>query len=295
MKEIKRCGFTLIELLVVIAIIAILIGLLVPAVQKVREAASRTQCENNLKQIGLGCHNYHDVRKTLPNNGGTGNGTVGSGENDASAAIVQWGWGFQILPYIEQGPLFNLFPATAPASMVGNASASRPWQVGVPVYLCPSRNRAGFSTSNGSAPNIWGPFTDYGINMVSFPNSYTIKRPLQQISNFNGTSNTILVGEQRSDPNFYSTNTSGSNWQEIIYQGGYGGTGRGDSQGGATTLLQDEPGIGQGDGWGASHPGGAQFVMCDGSVRSISWNLNGSAVLWSALNWNNTTPFNLDQ
>src|SRR5450631_2572751 len=96
MKRNSRAGFTLIELLVVIAIIAILIALLVPAVQKVRESAARLQCANNLKQLALGCHSYADANKRLPAN----YGCCGTGG-------AYWSWIAMILPYIEQTPLYE--------------------------------------------------------------------------------------------------------------------------------------------------------------------------------------------
>src|SRR5947199_886627 len=97
LRTARRCGFTLIELLVVIAIIAVLIGLLLPAVQKVREAAARMQCTNNLKQLGLACHNYESSFKYLPPGGAKFVGT-------SPPAIVT-----VILPYVEQANLYNLF------------------------------------------------------------------------------------------------------------------------------------------------------------------------------------------
>src|SRR5262249_55910913 len=123
-----RRGFTLIELLVVIAIIAILIGLLVPAVQKVREAAARTQCQNNLKQLGLALHGYHAVYKPLP----APRGTHVTGELFTEFR----GWMCEILPHVEQGNLYAMM-------------YTDPWFVGffatfntpVPTYLCPADPR----------------------------------------------------------------------------------------------------------------------------------------------------------
>src|SRR2546423_4252852 len=102
MRQHLRRAFTLIELLVVIAIIAILIALLVPAVQKVREAASRTQCRNNLKQIGLAMHNYHGVQKSFPPGF-----TSSAAFTDGPSMGQRWGWGAYLLPYLEQPGLFG--------------------------------------------------------------------------------------------------------------------------------------------------------------------------------------------
>jgi len=123
----KRRGFTLIELLVVIAIIAVLIALLLPAVQAAREAARRASCVNNLKQMGIGLHNYHDVVGTFPP------GHLGTGWNDFSALVM-------MLPYVEQTPLFNSinFANSGNAANPGNAPNFTAMAVTINVYQCPS-------------------------------------------------------------------------------------------------------------------------------------------------------------
>src|SRR5262245_18653818 len=127
--SLPRRAFTLIELLVVIAIIAILIALLVPAVQKVREASSRTRCQNNLKQMGLAFHNHHDQHKAFPSGGRHWSETarVFSGPgNPANYKKQSWGWAYQILPYIEQKELWQ----DKSDNLVGGTP--------IPTYSCPS-------------------------------------------------------------------------------------------------------------------------------------------------------------
>jgi prepilin-type N-terminal cleavage/methylation domain-containing protein len=140
-----RPGFTLVELLVVIAIIGILVGLLVPSVQSVREAANRTQCANNLKQIGLACHLYHDQHKQLP--------------PDRASIFCGPSWAWLLLPNLEQNNLYQQWPpdwpypgigpdmmaAWGPHSTADNTTLARVQQVlgtAVPQYFCPSRGRS---------------------------------------------------------------------------------------------------------------------------------------------------------
>src|SRR5947209_4797065 len=144
-----RAGFTLIELLVVIAIIAILIGLLLPAVQKVREAAARAKCQNNLKQIGLGMHNYHGTFERLP----PPRGSLGLDFGQTTAGFTQYrGWMCEVLPYIEQDNLYRAM-MTYNKPSPGWSSTFFQWYVTpIPIYQCPSdlRNQGPPRPGNGA-------------------------------------------------------------------------------------------------------------------------------------------------
>src|SRR6516164_9127447 len=106
-KSLRRCGFTLIELLVVIAIIAVLVALLLPAVQQAREAARRSQCKNNLKQLGIACHSYHEVYNQFPLNWYNGQNTQQGDPSNPNYPNGSWPWTVMAMPYLDQGPLYN--------------------------------------------------------------------------------------------------------------------------------------------------------------------------------------------
>lgn len=201
-KSFGRGGFTLIELLVVIAIIAILIGLLLPAVQKVREAAARTQCQNNLKQLGLAVHNYHDASGFLPPVRITG--------NDGWAT-----WCVLILPFLEQDALFRSWDVKLKyAAQSTSAQKTQP-----KAFLCPGRRAPGeISTAEGFdhltatvppwtttstqyrfslANNPAGAVTDYAGNVGDFRGTNNVLTGAW----FNNTSNGVLIiGEVASTP-----------------------------------------------------------------------------------------------
>jgi prepilin-type N-terminal cleavage/methylation domain-containing protein/prepilin-type processing-associated H-X9-DG protein len=190
MSKPSRPAFTLIELLVVIAIIAILIALLVPAVQKVREAADRLQCTNNLKQIGLAMHGFHDTYKRLP-----------PGYRATAAApdtTPGWGWAAHILPFLEQNALFQQINLSQP--LQGQAAI----QAVIPLYLCPSDQAQGAFAVPGLANVTAGPCSyaacvgddsaevdDPTGNGIFFRNS---KVRLTDITD--GTSQTVMVGDR---------------------------------------------------------------------------------------------------
>jgi prepilin-type N-terminal cleavage/methylation domain-containing protein len=308
----RQAGFTLIELLVVIAIIAVLIGLLLPAVQKVREAANRMSCQNNLRQIGIAIHNHHDTYSYFPTSGGSGSGItrVNGAVIPASRSGPTQNGGvlLQILPFIEQE---NAHRATANPVVQG---------VAVKSYYCPSRRgpitrpdnqgrprglndyavplwSPSPSTGGGSCWNFWRDGVGSNDNHHPFYSTTVIARgkrvngstitfsPNRITDVTDGTSNRFMLAEKFIDPSRYqpaATNadppgpggSGGLSWTDDGYWYGWGwGTMR-CSQ---SPPIRDRPYASNNDTrwnlFGSAHPAGINAVFADASVRSISYTI----------------------
>ena len=279
-----KSAFTLVELLVVIAIIGTLVALLLPAVQAAREAARRSSCKNNLKQIGLGMHNYESAFKKLP----TGY-QYSQGSDDANE--LGYSWSALLLPFMELGNIHDQIDFNRPIYDVVNAVVR---EQHIPVFLCPTddispdgyvpmgdeRYAMGCYVANFGTPDLdefqeqvqgnsaeplpfdspWGPF---------FRNS---KTKLSQISD--GLTNTLMIGERQNGP-FRLAGVHGNHFEyETTWVGAVRDIDDASDDHGHMVLFQtgNTPNDPQSDDRDVSapHEGIAQFLMCDGSVHTIS-------------------------
>ena len=297
-----RLAFTLIELLVVIAIIAVLIALLLPAVQQAREAARRTQCKNQIKQLGLAVHNYHDAQSCIP----PGQIRVSF---TASPKFRGWTCFVQILPYLDQAPLYNQWNFNDPL-----ANESTNTQIVLPVLVCPSdiiqQNpyvkpsgvKYGMSSYGGNGGKQSHPPTATtgdgmfaGVGPATGVPAYSVLRIRDVID---GLSNTLLFGERSHvDQIFDSFASSGGGMNPITAWGQWAASGGQYALSDVTLsswapINYDYP-AGGGSGsfdtqpetinrincFGSMHVGGGNFCMADGSVRFISENINQTTLV----------------
>jgi prepilin-type N-terminal cleavage/methylation domain-containing protein/prepilin-type processing-associated H-X9-DG protein len=297
MRLVRQKGFTLVELLVVIAIIGILIALLLPAVQAAREAARRSQCTNNMKQIGLALHNYHDTYKSFPT------GFIYRG----GSGVANYGWNVAIFPYMEQQAFYDVLDAGNVPLYVRYASTVptdiEMMEHPIATLRCPSDT--GKDTCNSIS---FGGSSDPRVALSNYvascgygdrPTTTTECRGMFYGNSWNGfsdctdgTSNTIAVGER--------CYTQPGNADHYHHAATWLGVGRNNSYGADCTLRTlcrnafilnfDYHAAGSpenmGKGCASLHPGGANFVLCDGSVHFISETTNRTEVI-QPLAWRN--------
>ncbi|OWK43245.1 DUF1559 domain-containing protein [Fimbriiglobus ruber] len=281
-SPLERRGFTLIELLVVIAIIAILIGLLLPAVQKVRDAAARSSCQNNLKQVGLAIQSYHDANRQFP--AGYTTGVTATGDDTGPG----WGWAAYVLPHMEQQPLFNQITLTQPIEAGVNATAR---VATVKSYLCPAdspplalpvgpRSATGqllSTTCSVAAANYVGNFgvAEPGVDGegLFFRNS-TIR--IADVTD--GTSSTLAAGERS------------FRYAESTWVGAVTGSNQGPTPGSPFPVQEENAsnfvlghtgesysgptGPSEANNFASSHTGGVNFVFADGHVSLLTAAVN---------------------
>lgn len=288
----RRIGFTLIELLVLIAIIATLMALLLPAVQQAREAARRSQCRNNLKQIGLALHNYHDTFNTLPP------GNVHKLGNQNVAAMAAFGWHSFILPQLDQATLFNALGVNTQDldSVLRNPAIQNLPKTKLDVYRCPSDTAPDLNTQReydnpysaafGGLPVHLGTANYVGVSGTrwSTPEDWIVNRRdpfgtmwgdskvrLHDITD--GTSNTFVVGERNWRFGW------AANWPGPR---NYTGTGIWGMRQHLSILdvkindpvLQPNGNPAGSRGFSSEHVGGAHFLFADGRVQFLSENIS---------------------
>jgi prepilin-type N-terminal cleavage/methylation domain-containing protein len=283
-----RTGFTLIELLVVIAIIAVLIGLLLPAVQKVREASFRTQCQNNLKQIGLAWHNHHDTLKYFPTGGGrywdAANGPIparsgASPLGQVDVSTQQAGWQFQILPYMEQDNLWRQSPmGNNNSAFQRNAIID---QTVIQTYVCPARGANLYaSLGNGGRLTFRAAYvTTYGTSTEGETNTPGRQHNGMGVDNFeprltmdgvpDGTSNTIMVGERYAAISRYTQDDWGG--ESITHGWGWAVARRG-----RDLPIPDSRDLVEAanERLGSAHSSGLGVVFADGSARFLRYEMD---------------------
>jgi prepilin-type N-terminal cleavage/methylation domain-containing protein/prepilin-type processing-associated H-X9-DG protein len=300
-----RGAFTLIELLVVIAIIAVLIGLLLPAVQKVREAAARMSCQNNLKQIGLALHNYHDTNGHLP----AGSLWIPPGFDRAAAESTWITW---ILPFIEQDNLYKTADFTRGFGQgTNNHPNNRIGSTILKPFLCPSDGDV--EVSNWGASRVWargnyvanngiGPMTETTVPNTTRPQGVFMLNSKHKITDItDGSTNTVFVSELIKAPGTVtdSVNNGGSDWRGVmhysegpLYQHNYTPNSPvpDEVRRGMCVNIVQAPCLGTTTSWNpkrivftarSRHAGGVNTLMGDASVRFVSNSIG--LVTWQAV------------